>query len=306
MKIDFLRLGRLLSPEIEFFKQRTISHASNPVVVPLCETLCRLFFNARDERNRSEVYSLDFDISTFKVVEGSLKQQLGVGLSTPSYCRDGISLGSYFELNSKKYLGFMGWHVPAGQHWVGEIGLLELDDRLNVVELGRSPWIPISDEDPISLSYPEVTFENDRTFVWYGTTKSWDAGNGEMLHVIERSEISPTGKVSKTHTTVDFVLGKAQAFSRPSFVKFQNVNLLGYSVRGNSDKYRIAIREVTYSDSYCNFESAFSFEPEGSDWESEMVEYPFLFKFKEKLYMFYNGNGYGKTGIGVCQLLISD
>ncbi|MBZ5674970.1 MAG: hypothetical protein LAP61_12065 [Acidobacteriia bacterium] len=37
--------------------------------------------------------------------------------------------------------------------------------------------------------------------------------------------------------------------------------------------------------------------PEG--WDSEMVEYPCVFPHQEKLYMLYNGNGYGKTGVGL-------
>jgi hypothetical protein len=34
-------------------------------------------------------------------------------------------------------------------------------------------------------------------------------------------------------------------------------------------------------------------------WDSEMIEYPFVFKHKGLRYMIYNGNGYGKTGFGL-------
>ena len=30
-----------------------------------------------------------------------------------------------------------------------------------------------------------------------------------------------------------------------------------------------------------------------------MVEYPYVFKHKKKLYMLYNGNSYGASGIGL-------
>jgi hypothetical protein len=36
-----------------------------------------------------------------------------------------------------------------------------------------------------------------------------------------------------------------------------------------------------------------------SGWDSEMVSYPSLLIHKNKMYMFYNGNGYGRTGFGV-------
>ena len=34
-------------------------------------------------------------------------------------------------------------------------------------------------------------------------------------------------------------------------------------------------------------------------WDSEMIEYPFVFDHKNDRYMLYNGNGYGKTGFGL-------
>jgi predicted GH43/DUF377 family glycosyl hydrolase len=33
-------------------------------------------------------------------------------------------------------------------------------------------------------------------------------------------------------------------------------------------------------------------------WDSIMVEYPYVVPYKNTYYMFYNGNGFGKEGIG--------
>jgi hypothetical protein len=30
-----------------------------------------------------------------------------------------------------------------------------------------------------------------------------------------------------------------------------------------------------------------------------MIEYPFVLRHKNEIYMLYNGNGYGKTGFGL-------
>jgi hypothetical protein len=35
-----------------------------------------------------------------------------------------------------------------------------------------------------------------------------------------------------------------------------------------------------------------------SGWDSEMIEYPFYYAQNDKEYLFYNGNGFGKTGFG--------
>jgi hypothetical protein len=33
-------------------------------------------------------------------------------------------------------------------------------------------------------------------------------------------------------------------------------------------------------------------------WDSEAIAYPYCIKIRDKIVMFYNGNGFGKTGFG--------
>ena len=37
-------------------------------------------------------------------------------------------------------------------------------------------------------------------------------------------------------------------------------------------------------------------------WDSEMIEYPFVFDHKNQRYMLYNGNNYGNSGFGLAVL----
>jgi hypothetical protein len=43
-------------------------------------------------------------------------------------------------------------------------------------------------------------------------------------------------------------------------------------------------------------------EVSDSGWDSEMVEYPFVFDHNGARYMLYAGNGFGKTGFGIAVL----
>ncbi len=40
-------------------------------------------------------------------------------------------------------------------------------------------------------------------------------------------------------------------------------------------------------------------QPSGAPWESKMVEYAYPFVYKDDIYVFYNGNNYGRNDIGV-------
>ena len=37
--------------------------------------------------------------------------------------------------------------------------------------------------------------------------------------------------------------------------------------------------------------------------DSEMQTYPSIFQYKNNIYMLYNGNNYGKNGVGLAQLI---
>ena len=61
----------------------------------------------------------------------------------------------------------------------------------------------------------------------------------------------------------------------------------------NSRKFKEAViaREDKNNNTELDIDSS-------SEWDNIMVCYPFLIKKENKLIMFYNGNEFGKTGIG--------
>jgi hypothetical protein len=42
----------------------------------------------------------------------------------------------------------------------------------------------------------------------------------------------------------------------------------------------------------------------GQDWDSEMVTYPVVADVAGERFMLYNGNGYGRTGIGLARQVV--
>jgi hypothetical protein len=157
--------------------------------------------------------------------------------------------------------------------------------------------------DPISLSYPWVLEDNTSVGyrMWYGTTRSWDAGNGEMLHVINFASSLDGHRWTREGLAVPFKLGVAQAFSRPTVIKNEDGRYeMWFSYRnGSGEKYRIGYACSVDGKKWelDLYNSGISVSTEG--WDSEMIEYPFIFDHGGQRYMLYNGNGYGKTGFGL-------
>lgn len=301
MTIAWQKLGRLYAPEGKHPLLAT--HAANPLAIPLGGSAFRVFFNGRDDCNRSSIGWVDIDLHRQAVLQSCEAPLFGPGPDS-SFFSHGISLGSCYAADGKTYLLFMGWHNPADQHWRGEIGRLVVNPDLTLDLDSGSPLIGISPTDPISLSYPWAIRTPAGYRMWYGSTRAWDAGNGEMLHVINQASSYNGHTWNCQGLAVPYVLGTAQAFSRPAVSVAPNGNHhMWVSCRGGGrDRYRIA---YCYSDDGENWEfrdSDGGLQPAETGWDSEMIEYPFVFEHEGQLFMLYNGNHYGATGFGLAIL----
>lgn len=301
MNIEFQRIGKIFDPKEFSTDAGYLSHAANPVVLKINESIYRIFFNSRDLDQRSSVYSVDFNFESKTLVPDSFREQLLLSNSF-HYFRDGVSLGSHFELDGKHWIGFMGWVNPPSEHWFGTIGKFRLDSDYNFEYIEPNPWFDLSPIDPISLSYPAVYFSKDVMHVWYGTTMAWDGGNGEMVHILKEKVSRDYINFVNSERQVEWKTGQSQAFSRPSITPLKDKFLMAYSVRGNLTKYRIGVG-VIEEEAKCITQIA-TFSTSLSNWENEMVEYPYLVSYEDETYMFYNGNGYGKSGIGLAKIII--
>ena len=298
------KLGLLYCPPCTNQHPKLVSHAANPLPVLINGDIFRVFYSGRDADNRSSVGAVDIDIVQRKVIQEHSQPFFEHGL-TGSFFADGVSIGNYYEVDGKRFILFMGWQAPKDLHWRGDIGRLVLNSDPTLSLDSDTPLMFSDDSDSISLSYPWVLENGHGEFsMWYGSTRTWDAGNGEMLHVINFASSEDGRQWHHEGLSVPYELGKAQAFSRPTVARNANGDYeMWFSYRsGTGEKYRIGYA-VSVDGKVWNLalnHAGIDVSSEG--WDSEMIEYPFVFDHKNQRYMLYNGNGYGKTGFGLAVL----
>jgi hypothetical protein len=295
----------LIDSEKLYFKNEKLSYASNPAAMTIHDSQLRIFFNSRDDQDRSKIYSIDLHGDELEPDYNSISLQYSYG-EAGSYFSHGISVGQIFSIRGVKTLSVMGWKNYVDKHWEGRIGHIPFDIDGNLTHLEPTPWMDLDNLDPISLSYPAVYEDLTSTVIWYGSTITWDAGNGEMLHILKEARLSSDGRVIKGDNTVPYVLGSAQAFSRPAVVQLENHFLMAYSYRGNKTKYRIGFLILDDFESASHLGGISPFLTSEEEWESEMIEYPSFISFQNQLFMLYNGNSFGKTGIGIVRIEMSN
>ncbi|WP_028448702.1 hypothetical protein [Chitinibacter tainanensis] len=298
------KLGQLYVPKASGQHPKLISHAANPLPVHMTGDVYRIFFSGRDDQNRSSVGAVDVDIVQLKVITEHHSPFFEHG-PVGSFYSDGVSIGNCYEANGIQYMLFMGWQNPPGGHWRGDIGRLIVTQEFSLQLERDALLMGIDSTDPISLSYPWVQASPSGGFdMWYGSTLTWDAGNGEMLHVIQHASSDDGSHWNRSGLAVPYELGFAQAFSRPTVVLNDDNNFeMWFSYRsGTGEKYRIGYAKSDNGRNWTLALEGSGIDVSESGWDSEMVEYPFVFDHKGERYMLYNGNGFGKTGFGLAVL----
>lgn len=277
------------------------SHAANPLAIHLAGDIFRVYWSGRDDANRSSVGYVDLDMRRLAVTYVHPAPVFEFG-PADSFYSHGVSIGNCYSAGGRTYVLFMGWQIPEGGHWRGDIGRLELKDDRSLVLADEGPFLSIDAVDPVSLSYPWVALDRDGLFrMWYGSTLTWDAGNGEMLHVIHEARSVDGEHWIRRGLCLPYEIGVAQAFSRPTVLPgTQGGYEMWFSYRsGTGQKYRIGYARCLTDENWQLHLGLSGIDVSPNGWDSEMIEYPFVFEHRGDRFMLYNGNDFGRDGFGL-------
>ena len=305
MSFSWVKLGCIFDPTSRTPHPKLRTHAANPLPVHIGGNLFRIYYSGRDDEGRSSVGGIDFDIVTRTIIK-DFKEPFFEHGPKKSFYANGVSVGCVYRASSTLYMTFMGWQSPSDGHWRGDIGRLIVEADLTLELDCDRPLLSSDPVDPISLSYPWILGDEvDGYTMWYGSTHTWDAGNGEMLHVINRATSSDGQSWMRHGLGVPFILNVAQAFSRPTVVPSLTAGYdMWFSYRsGSGQKYRIGYAHSLNLVDWKLDANGSGIDVSSDGWDSEMIEYPYVFDHNNDRYMIYNGNGYGRTGFGLAKLI---
>ena len=294
------KLGWVFVPDNHHSWMQT--HAANTVAEHLKDDLFRVYFSCRDKENHSSIGYVDVDINPpFKVTEISATPVLirgEIGLFDDS----GVSLSCITNVKGKKFMYYLGWNLGVTVPWRNSIGLAVYNEQTDQFEKhGKAPLLDRNEVDPYSISYPFVLEDGGLFRMWYGSNLSWGKDQKDMAHVIKYAE-SKDGISWKRDGSIalNFKSDGEYAMSRPYVIKESGVYRMWYSYRGEA--YRIGYAESSDGIQWIRKDDRAGIDVSPGEWDSESVEYPFIFDHRGQRFMLYNGNAYGRTGFGLAVL----
>ena len=76
-----------------------------------------------------------------------------------------------------------------------------------------------------------------------------------------------------------------------------------YSFKDPAIGYRMGYAESNDGIKWTRMDNEVGIDVSKKGWDSEMIQYPYVFNHKNNKYMLYNGNGYGENGAGLAILI---
>jgi hypothetical protein len=170
--------------------------------------------------------------------------------------------------------------------------------------LSAAPLLDRIAVDPYLNASPWILVEDGRWRMWYVSGTGWKMVDSRPRHYyhIKRAESADgldwvrTGAVAIDYGDGEF------AFGRPCVLRDSETRRyrMWFSVRG--DAYRLGYAESIDGIVWERDDERANLPLSPSGWDSEMITYPVVFADNGRLQMLYNGNDYGRSGIGLATL----
>jgi hypothetical protein len=273
------------------------SHAQLPIARFVGDRL-RIYFSTRDNQNRSRPTFIEVDPDNPPDVLYEHDAPL-MSLGLPGTFDDcGVVFSSLYEdFNGKLCAYYVGWTTGGSVPYHLAAGTATKLEDSELFE--RSSPGPLMGRSSIEPYWVGPVVEAYRLMFYVSCVGWWEyAGRMEPSCVIRVSR--PHALSSEAIVPMRWTLG---AQTRPTVMWHNDRYRMWWSERALEDYRTNPARayRIYYAESFDGTKWStphMVLEPSNRGWDSEMVAYPWVYWHRDRLYMLYNGNGFGQGGIG--------
>jgi hypothetical protein len=276
------------------------SHAALPVVEPLDDERVAVLVSVRDEQGRARIGRTVLTMHGRPALAPiDPEPVLDIG-SLGAFDDSGVTSSCVVASAGRRFLYYTGWSRGVTVPFYLSAGVA-ISDGGPFRRLSAAPLLDRNAVDPYLTASPFVLVEGDgRWRMWYVSATEWrphPAGPRHSYHI--RYAESGDGLEWQRPGTVciDYASPEEHAFARACVMRDNGRYVMWYAVRGAY--YQIGYAESNDGIQWARRDDEHGLAPAGHGWESAMVEYPFVFDYSGRRYMLYNGNDYGRTGVGL-------
>jgi hypothetical protein len=290
------------------------SHAQIPTVAGVKDGALRILFSSRDEKNRSRIARLDVrSDAPADILHVESQPILPLG-KTGTFDDCGMMPSSVVEQHGAHYLYYIGWNVRNTVPYHNSVGLAISEDGGNRYRrLFEGPIMDRTAEEPYFCATTCVRIENGIWRNWYLSCTGWDQINGiaePRYHLKYAESRDGIHWERQGRIAIDYAGPDEGGIVRASVYKDGNTYRMWYSYRSHTGyrenpvaSYRIGYAESADGIEWRRMDDKAGIDVAAAGWDSFMIAYPEVVDVGRRLYLFYNGNGFGVSGFGYAEAI---
>jgi hypothetical protein len=217
-----------------------------------------------------------------------------------SFDEHGVS-GSYFSLSRHQLtIWNFGWKRLSGKAWINSIGIAKVPLGLNQTNVVNNLAFASNSNDTHGLAYPYISIINSKEMFFYASFDQYGipSENEPYSFTAKSAEILKDFELSSPTRMINHMAGMS-AQSRPCIIQDGNMYRAWVSVKGT--EYEICSMVSADGINWTWDDSGNNLQAKGLGNEKEQVCYSHVVEHGRERFMFYNGDGFGMTGIGIAK-----
>ena len=207
---------------------------------------------------------------------------------------------------------YAGWTRCESVPYNAAIGVaVSNDGGESFHRLGDGPVLSFSPDEPFLIGSPRVRMFDGHWQLWYVAGKEWLAIDGRPEPIYKIRMATSDNGIDWIKSGQDLVVDKLGAYECQACpdVTFHNNRYHMFfcyrdyrNYKGREGGYRIGYAISSDMMQWQRKDDRVDVELSATGWDSEMINYPHLFRLDGRTYMLYQGNAMGRDGIGLAVL----
>ena len=296
---------------VDHYNEWMVSHACVPTALQIDKKIIRVFYAPRNKDGKSIPTYFDVDAEDpTKVIYIHDKPILELG-ELGTFDDDGIMPCCVVRVSETCiYMYYVGWNPSVSVPYRNAIGLAISNDNGTTFQRAfPGAIVERNKEEPFFTASPFVMYEADKWHLWYASSTGFVVVEGKPEPLYEIKYAYSSNGIDWIRPNISCIppSTKYECTARPTVIKEDGIYKMWFTYRGSFDyrdgkeSYRIGYAESENAVNWIRKDEQSGIVPSELGWDSKMQTYPSVIEVNTKKYLFYNGNGFGKTGIGLAE-----
>jgi hypothetical protein len=280
-----------------------------PTPVILKDHTIRIFLTFLDREGIGRTGFIDIDPDDFSNIKKISKSPVFEIGEPGTFDESGVLTCSVVETESGDYyFYYAGFELGTKIRYRLLTGLAITDNYFNLKNKFKAPVLERSEDELFFRGGPFVLRTKSGYKMWYVGGSDWINIKGKQMPVYEILYAESEDGInwpSKGIKCITINSDIEHGFGRPYVIIENNTYKMFYSIRVVEKGYRLGYAESKDGINWIRQDDKINLDVSNSGFDSNMICYSAVIKIKNNLIMFYNGNDFGKTGLGYAVLKVN-